>query len=33
MERIIASAQPEISNLFASALDKITAQIAASANG
>jgi hypothetical protein len=33
MERIVASAQPEISDLFVSALDKITAQIAATANG
>jgi len=33
MERIVASAQPEITELFGSALDKITAQIAAQSNG
>jgi len=33
MERIVSSAQPEISDLFGVALDKITAQIAAQTNG
>jgi hypothetical protein len=32
MERIVAAAQPEISDLFVSALNKITGQIAATAN-